>query len=280
MSNNIFICKICGKELNGCLGLSSHIRRTHLLSSKDYYDQYLKQPHEGECPICGNQTKFYRLGKGYLKYCSTKCLANSEETREKAKQTCLKNYGVENPYQSEEIKSKIKETNLNKYGNEHPIRLNEFQEKIKETCLNKYGVSNISQSYEINKLKKSKYFYNNIWFDSSWELAYYIYLTDNNISFIYHPNISFKYYYNNKEHLYFPDFSINNEFIDIKGDQFFDKDILNDNIYNIERSKARNKCIEDNNIKLIRRNDIKPIIKYITDKYGSTYLKSFKRKKE
>lgn len=176
-------------------------------------------------------------------------------------------------------KNKIKETNLNKYGNEYPIRLNEFQEKSKETCLVKYGVLNISQSYEINKQKKSKYFYNNIWFDSGWELAYYIYLVDNNINFIYHPNISFKYNYNNKEHLYFPDFLVGNELIDIKGDQFFDKDILNDNIYNIERSKARNKCIEDNNIKLIKRNDIKPIIKYITNKYGSKYLKTFKRKK-
>lgn len=279
MSDNIFICKICNKKVDGCLGLASHIRRTHLISSKEYYDNYLKQPNEGICLICGNQTKFYRLGKGYLKYCSRKCLANSEAIRKQTRETCFKKYGVENPFQSENIKNKIKETNLSKYGEEFPIRLVEFQEKSKETCLSKYGVDHVSKCYEINKRKKSKYFYNNIWFDSGWELAYYIYLSDNNINFEYHPNISFKYVYNNKEHLYFPDFLVESELVDIKGNQFFTDNILNDNIYDKARSKARNQCINKNKIKLIRYDFIKHIIKYITDKYGSGYLKKFKKVK-
>ena len=40
---------------------------------------------------------------------------NSEESKEKTKNTNLERYGVENPFQSEEIKKKIKNTLMEKY---------------------------------------------------------------------------------------------------------------------------------------------------------------------
>ena len=80
------------------------------------------------------------------------------------------------------------------------------------------------QNHDIRISSQQKYLYNNINFDSSWELAYYIWLTDNNIEFEYQPNISFEYMVNGKIHKYFPDFLINDEYIEIKGNQFFDKD--------------------------------------------------------
>ena len=39
----MFICKICNKEL-GSKGISSHLRRQHKISNKEYYDKYLKIP--------------------------------------------------------------------------------------------------------------------------------------------------------------------------------------------------------------------------------------------
>ena len=66
------------------------------------------------------------------------------------KQTFLRKYGVENPYQSEIIKNKIKNTNIERYGNENYRNVN----KAKQTCLNNYGVENISQLNEIKKTKE------------------------------------------------------------------------------------------------------------------------------
>ena len=66
--------------------------------------------------------------------------------------------------------------------------------------------------------------YNGIRFDSGPEIAYYIWLSDNNIEFTYQPKVSFKYLAENgKEHLYIPDFQVGQDFVEIKGDQYLDK---------------------------------------------------------
>ena len=122
-------------------------------------------------------------------------------------------------------------------------------------------------------------------FDSSPEIAYYIWLSDHKIEFEYQPNIKFKYIANEKEHFYYPDFKINDELIEIKGDHFFDKNgnfrcpfnILNENIQN--EYKAKYQCMLDNNIKILRKNEIRNIFYYIEKTYGKHYLKQFKNHK-
>lgn len=58
MSDNIFICKICGKTFNTIFSFSSHIKNYHKpLTAKDYYDKYLKKENEGICPVCGKKKK-------------------------------------------------------------------------------------------------------------------------------------------------------------------------------------------------------------------------------
>lgn len=44
----MIICKECGAEIEDYRKLSLHIIK-HKLSSKDYYDKYLKMPDEGVC---------------------------------------------------------------------------------------------------------------------------------------------------------------------------------------------------------------------------------------
>jgi len=39
---------------------------------------------------------------------------------------------------------------------------------------------------------------------------------------------------------------------------------------------AKYQCMLDNNVKILKEEDIKPILKYITEKYGKDYLKQFK----
>lgn len=208
--------------------------------------------------------------------------AKTEEFKEKFKETSIKRYGVENPIQNKEIIEKRIKTCQEKYGVNNYIETEEFKEISKKTCLEKYGVEHISKAHIIHIKASKKYKYNNITFDSSWELAYYIWLTDHKINFEYQPNIKFKYIANEKEHFYFPDFKIGNELIEIKGDHFFDKNgnfrcpfnILDENIQN--EYKAKYECMLNNNIKIMRKNEIRNILYYIESRYGKKYLKQFK----
>jgi hypothetical protein len=51
-------------------------------------------------PLCDhckyNPVNFDTFSKGYYKYCSTKCSSNSDEKKNKIKDTCIQKYGVEN----------------------------------------------------------------------------------------------------------------------------------------------------------------------------------------
>lgn len=51
--------------------------------------------------------------------------------------------------------------------------------------------------------------------DSSYELAFVVYCLEHNIDIVRNKT-GFKYQYNNQEHLYYPDFIVNNEYIEIK----------------------------------------------------------------
>ena len=227
-----------------------------------------------------------------------------QEVKDKKRQACLEKYGVDSYTQTTEYIEKSKRTNNKKYGYDYHMQRPEYQkyyeelcnerygvkrycqteafkEKSRQTCLEKYGNETYVGSMYAIKTRNAKYFYDNLYFDSSWELNYYIWLIDNNINFIYHPDISFEYEYNNKKHYYYPDFLINNELLEIKGDQFFDKDGNYINPYNKSeneniRIKAKYQCMLENNIKIVRHDAIKEIIKENNIKYGKNYIKQFK----
>ena len=68
MSNELFICKICGKELK-----TMHHLQKHNISAKEYYEKYIKNDNEGYCLCCSKQTKYISLFQGYRQFCSCKC---------------------------------------------------------------------------------------------------------------------------------------------------------------------------------------------------------------
>ena len=80
--------------------------------------------------------------------------ASSKIGREKAKQTCLERYGVDNPNKSEEIKERSKQTSLRRYGTENPGASKKARAKCKQTCLERYGVDNISKLDSVRKKVK------------------------------------------------------------------------------------------------------------------------------
>lgn len=157
-------CEICGKEYKNYKGLSSHIRETHKVNSKDYYDTYLIKDGEGYCITCSNPTVFKKLSIGYSKYCCSKCVQADINVRQKQKESLLKNYGVDNPAKSEIIQTKIKKTNLERYGVENVYASTAIREKCKQTLQSNYNVDYPIQNPELRKKilttrsnKKSEY---------------------------------------------------------------------------------------------------------------------------
>lgn len=258
MSDILFIeCKICHKLCKNFGGLGTHIIKSHKdISPEEYYNNYLKNDdNEGICPVCGQKSKFIKLSLGYHKYCSCLCAGKDSKVLDKRKATCLDKYGVDNSGKLPQSKG---------------AGLRAYYEKT--------GIINPAQDKDILKRGRQKYEYNNIMFDSSWELCYYLWLKDNNIDFIYHPQIKFNYEYNGIKHYYFVDFYVNGIYQELKGPQFFDKDGNFINPYDKnanELYKAKYNCMLNNNIQIIKNCD--KYINYVYRKYGKKFIKEHKR---
>ena len=104
---------------------------------------------------CNKPVKFISARKGYMQFCSKKCMSNSNEIKERKKATNIEKYGVENPSMSKEIRQKIEETNIKKFGTRYPLMNSEIKEKSKNYFLLEYGVENPSMNKEIRDKVKT-----------------------------------------------------------------------------------------------------------------------------
>lgn len=285
--------------------------------SKEIRDKITKTnniKYGGNTPLQSPEVQ-EKLRQTNLKKYGVEYVTESHIVQEKIKNTVKEKYGYDHIFKIPEIKEKIKNTNYNKYGYEYATQSAVVKEKQKQTIMDKYGVDNIMYLENIkNKIKETnrkKYGYSCIFedpvyieklkeykvskygtvapswsyifdgkiFDSSYELSYYIWLKDHNITFTYHPKIALEYEYNDRMHYYNPDFLVNNELYELKGLQFFEnhdstKRMINpfdrtlDNLF-----EAKHQCMIRNNIKIIT--DCDCYIDYVAQKYGKTYLKQF-----
>jgi len=95
-----------------------------------------------KCKICGSS---FSSDKRATAYCSENCKTVFYNNRlKKTKETNLKKYGCENPYQNEEIKKKCRKIKKERYGDEHFVNV----KKRQQTNLKKYGVSSYSKTKE------------------------------------------------------------------------------------------------------------------------------------
>ena len=181
------------------------------------------------------------------------------------------------------------------YGYKYNFQAPEIKEQIKQTNLKKYGYEHVFQNPYVQREMRKKYWYKDICFDSSWELAFYIYHEDNNIPIEREP-VVISFEIDGKEKHYYPDFKVGNQLIEIKGDMLIDeKGNIKPYPKKVEDLKekgqfkeieelfkfceTKTKAIKENNIKVIKNEEIKPYLKYIKDSYGKDYLKQFKVKK-
>ena len=139
--------------------------------------------------------------------------------------------------------------------------------------------------------RTQRYYLDDIIFDSSWEIIAYFYFKHHSINIV-KSYFAYKYTYDNKDHVYFPDFYLpdTDELIEIKGREFerdrakyasvdkkltvyYHNDIitfdswnrLHINNYDISKYKIKNKPITKSEIYKINL-DIKHIIHEIEDK--------------
>ena len=225
----------------------------------------------------------------YAKHCCRKCSGEDPNTKLIRERSCLKLFGTTNVFSSEYGKQKIMEGCLRNLGVPFSGMSEIKKQHTVESNLKKYGVQNVNQVPEIkargtNTAMKNngqlfnycKYKFDNRKFDSSWELMYYIYLKDHKIQFEYHkPNLSFVYYVNGYKKHYYPDFVVENEIQEIKGSQFFND---KNEPYDCQHKlwwREKYQCMIDNNIKILRENDLKYVFEYIDLQYGRKSLQQY-----
>lgn len=215
------------------------------------------------------------------------------------KEILKRKYGADNYHNIEQMR----ETNIKKYGTAYIFNSDYFKEKSKNTCLAKYGVPWSSQAKEIrdqqietlkttisqrssedwHKIRTNRglsfYSYRNCIFDSSWELALWIYAKDHNEEIEREP-LALEYTFENKKHRYFPDFRYKDQLIELKGDQFFeDAKFVNPydrSEYSDGLMAAKYQVMLENQVHIWRFEDVKFAIDYVENKYTKDFLKLFK----
>lgn len=107
--------------------------------------------------------------------------------------------------------------------------------------------------------------YKGFWCDSSWELAYVLYNLDNGIEFKRNKK-KFKYNFNDEMHKYIPDYYIECDkiYVEIKG-------------YINEKWESKKKQFPKK-LKIIGKNEIKPILEYVKSKYGKDFISLYETK--
>jgi len=98
-------CKICEVSSENATTLATHIRFKHKIKSIDYYNKYIKKDKEGACLLCGSETRYKGITKGYNKFCGKCIQPRTEDEFIKAYKDGKKRYS--------EYISKIKKSNKN-----------------------------------------------------------------------------------------------------------------------------------------------------------------------
>lgn len=202
---------------------------------------------------------------------TTKDLLNRTKARN------IQRLGCEWFFQTQEFKDKSLETMLSN-GYDHPMHSDTIRNQMSADYFNKTGYTCPFQNPVVQKRMKKKLSYDGVQFDSVPEVAYYIWLKDNNISFEHEP-MTINYDFNGKNHVYMPDFIVEGQLIELKGNQFFKEDGTMQNPYDHSQDgvyEAKHQCMIANNVKILRSNDYQKYVDYVNNKYGKDFLSTLK----
>lgn len=188
----------------------------------------------------------------------------SEEIKAKNREIWIEHYGVDNPMKASEVQNRAKETNLEKYGTEYASQSPEVKEQSRQTSMEHWGApcylaSQANKDDLISRFGAPMAPVQKIWFmgqyfDSLWEVAVYWYCVCNGIPIVrnpYGPQGGIPYEITlpsgeTKTYHYYPDFWINGEIVEVKGNQLLPNE-NGQNVYDVQF------CKDDDINKIIAR---------------------------
>lgn len=198
--------------------------------------------------------------KGYYKkHCSRKC-SNSHKPLSKEAKLSIRNKLLKKNRRickHIECNKQIRDKNKSGYCKKHWYSSEEHKFQLSNNKGNKSGKRG---GFRENGGRSYHGYYKGILCQSSWELAFLIYCFDNDIK-IKRNKIGFNYIYKNKIKKYYPDFIIDNTYIEIKG-------FITEDWPEKQKQFKENLYVYDS-IKM------KPILKTIINKYGKNFVKKF-----
>ena len=259
---SLHCCPQCGHE-------SKHREESNVKTCMDRYGV-----RNGSCT---KQAKDKRKEKALTKY-GVDCIAKAPEIIEKQMRTKEKKYGCRGLLANPEIRRRASDKYYAKTGHRWWTGTKEWKEKCEVTSISEFGTTHFMKNPELRKSTRLRYCYKGINFDSSWELAVYIWLVDHKVDFEYQPAEPELAYtdFDGSTKRYCPDFKIMGQLVEIKGDNFFDKQ-GNPKLGKYDW-RAKFQCMLDNNVEVWTFRIIKPFIKYVESKYGKDYMKQFRKK--
>lgn len=284
-----FNCRRCGNEAEKTFKKSCIDSYKLLLCKRCKTIQTSLEKYGVECPFQSEKVKD-KIKESTFNHFGVYCSLQSNEIRKKGYETNIKNLGVAHPAQAEVVRQKMQNTTFEKLGVKHAAQSPDVRAKMAATTMERYGVEHYSSTDECKEKVRStlekKYNVSNahflykkveldgISFDSSWELAFYLYHRDNGFN-IKRCERSFEYVYENETHKYFPDFDVNGVLYEIKGNQFFNEDGTMRCPFDESKSpffEAKHQCGLKNGVHFISKEEIKTYLDFAKCNYGKTYL--------
>ena len=295
-------CPCCGKPLK-------------FNSFKEGYHKFCSPSCRSKSTIFTEESKQKRRKTNLTRFGYIGGPWSSPEVRETVKKTNNKKYGSDSPFSSSTVWQKSNETINIRYGSLadahkklHPDGFGfgnkESLEKQQNTMMDKYGVDNYNKldsakhamskraktlgkrmakeqldtygtmwvnTPEAQKLISRKYVYHGEKFDSSWELYYWVYCKEHGYSILRNFNY-FTFTLGGKQRRFYPDFNVNGSLVEIKGDH------LKQDVYKTELWKAKKEICDREHIAILSEDEMRPIIKWVQDKFGKKYIGQFKQK--
>jgi len=176
-----------------------------------------------------------------------------DEIRQKREQLCLKRYGVRHTSQRSDIR-RAKQLLWQQKTSEE---LQQIREKYKKTSLYRFGATSYSQTVQAHRTRQSRYKYENIFFDSFPELAFYLYHITYNINIIRCP-VRLPFVYNNHTYYYMPDFEVDGQLVELKGSCFRTDIGTWQNPFDHSKDlfvETKHQCALANNVKILYTED-------------------------
>lgn len=238
----------------------SHYGVLHPLQSSEIFNQML----------VSNQKKY---GEKY----TSKLIS----TKENQKKRYFEKTGYLSPMHNPEVLQKRSSNYKKKTSYDYPMQNPEVRKKSVQTCLAKYGVENVSQSEE-TRMKVRRYVYDDLCFDSIAEFVFYLKKKSEGHNIEREP-FTIKYFEDIKDEapgrrrFYKPDFRIDNQLFEIKGDQFFNEknepyDAMNQRFWWGKFYK-----MQELGVICIRSSELQDLIKEIKREKGADFFSKYRR---